>query len=143
MVCDAGKRRVLSCSYREADRNKPVSEPYEITAWLGFDFPGRGETHSKQKYQWYHFTGTDFNAANNKKAIYKLQGENKGWSETVDDEQGNADYMMFADLDYAHEEVVDDVKNWGEWITTNVKLKGFRLDAVQHFSESFTNDWVQ
>lgn len=49
---------------------------------------------------------------------------------------------MFADLDYSHPEVSDDVKNWGQWITKEVGLRGFRLDAVQHFSERFTREWV-
>ncbi|GME31698.1 hypothetical protein GTA08_BOTSDO11485 [Neofusicoccum parvum] len=125
------------------DRTKEVSEPYEIEGWLGFDFPGRGDTYSKQKYHWYHFTGTDYNAANEKKAIYKIQGDGKGWSSSVDKEQGNADYMMFADVDYSHDEVIDDVKNWGVWITKLLGLKGFRLDAVQHFSQRFTTEWTE
>jgi hypothetical protein len=61
-------------------------------------------------YTRYHFSGTDFNAANDRKAIYKILGDNKGWSSSVDSEQGNADYMMFADLDYSHPEVQADVK---------------------------------
>jgi alpha-amylase len=126
----------------ENDRTKDVGEPYEIEAWLGFTFPGRGEKYSKQKYHWYHFSGTDFNAANNKKAIYRILGDGKYWSQSVANEQGNADYMMFADLDYSHQEVIDDVKNWGAWIVQDVGLKGFRLDAVQHFSERFTNEWI-
>lgn len=32
-------------------RDKDVTEPYEIEAWLGFDFPGRGDTYSKMKWQ--------------------------------------------------------------------------------------------
>ncbi|KAF2683772.1 glycoside hydrolase family 13 protein [Lentithecium fluviatile CBS 122367] len=126
----------------ENDRTKEASEPYEIEGWLGFDFPGRGGKYSKMKYHWEHFSGTDYNQANEKKAIYKILGDNKDWSQSVTDEQGNADYMMFADIDYSHPEVQEDVKNWGPWITKEVGLKGFRLDAVQHFSERFTNDWV-
>jgi alpha-amylase len=137
------KEKVRAVEVDAIDRNRDTSEPYEIQAWLGFEFPGRGEKYSKQKYHWYHFSGTDYNAANGKKAIYKLQGEGKHWSESVDDEQGNADYMMFADLDYSHPEVQEDVKSWGEWIVHELKLKGFRLDAVQHFSERFTNEWVE
>ncbi|KAF2718737.1 glycoside hydrolase family 13 protein [Polychaeton citri CBS 116435] len=137
------KEKVQAVEVDENDRNRTVSDSYEIEAWLGFDFPGRGDKYSTQKYHWYHFSGTDYNAANEKKAIYKLQGENKGWSETVDDEQGNADYMMFADVDYSHPEVQEDVKKWGVWITKELGLKGFRLDAVQHFSERFTNEWVE
>lgn len=126
----------------ENDRTKEISEPYEIEGWLGFDFPGRRDKYSDLKYHWYHFSGTDWNQANEKKAIYKILGDNKGWSQSVANEQGNADYMMFADLDYSHPEVQGDVKNWGVWITKELGIKGFRLDAVQHFSERFTNEWV-
>ncbi|SMR46955.1 unnamed protein product [Zymoseptoria tritici ST99CH_3D1] len=127
----------------EHDRNTEVSDAYQISAWLGFDFPGRGEKYSKQKYHWYHFSGTDWDAANERKAIFKLKGEGKSWSESVDDEDGNADYMMFADVDYSHPEVQEDVKNWGPWVVKEAGLKGFRLDAVQHFSQRFTNEWVE
>ncbi|PSN74182.1 glucan 1,4-alpha-maltohexaosidase precursor [Corynespora cassiicola Philippines] len=126
----------------ENDRTKEVSDPYEIEGWLGFDFPGRGDKYSKMKWHWEHFSGTDWNQENEKKAIYKIMGDNKGWSQSVADEQGNADYMMFADVDYSHPEVCEDVKKWGAWITKELGLKGFRLDAVQHFSERFTNEWV-
>lgn len=137
------KEKVRACEVDPNDRTKTISEAYEIDAWLGFEFPGRGEKYSKQKYHWYHFSGTDFNAANQKKAIYKLQGDGKDWSQSVDDEDGNADYMMFADVDYSHPETQADVKNWGPWIVKELKLKGFRLDAVQHFSERFTSEWVE
>lgn len=40
------------------DRTKEISEPYEIKGWLGFDFPGRGDKYSSQKYHWYHFSGS-------------------------------------------------------------------------------------
>ncbi|KAI9838092.1 MAG: hypothetical protein M1819_006247 [Sarea resinae] len=124
------------------DRTKEISEPYEIDGWLGFDFPGRGDKYSSQKYHWDHFSGTDFNAENNKVSIYKILGDNKHWSDSVANEQGNADYMMFADLDYAHPEVQKDVIHWGEWIIKETRIKGFRLDAVQHYSEDFMNDFV-
>lgn len=120
-----------------------ITSPYEIDAWLGFDFPGRGDNYSTQKYHWYHFSGTDYNAANNKTAIYEIVGDNKNWSLSVDREKGNYDYLMFADLDYAHPEVQDDVKNWGTWIGKEVKIKGLRFDAVKHFSEDFLKEFVR
>jgi alpha-amylase len=141
----AGADRTEKCRVVEVDQNdrtKEVSDAYEIEGWLGFDFPGRGEQYSKMKYHWEHFSGTDWDQATEKKAIYKILGDNKGWSQSVDDEQGNADYMMFADIDYSHPEVQEDVKNWGVWITKEIGLKGFRLDAVQHFSSRFTNEWI-
>ncbi|KAH9869953.1 hypothetical protein J1614_006874 [Plenodomus biglobosus] len=141
----AGADKTEKCRVVEVDENdrtKETSDAFEIEGWLGFDFPGRGDTYSKQKYHWEHFSGTDWDQASERKAIFKILGDNKGWSQTVDDESGNADYMMFADIDYSHPEVIADVKNWGVWITKELGLKGFRLDAVQHFSERFTNEWI-
>lgn len=141
----AGADRTEKCRVVEVDgndRTKDITDAFEIEGWLGFDFPGRGEKYSAQKYHWEHFSGTDWDQAAERKAIFKILGDNKGWSQTVDDEGGNADYMMFADVDYSHPEVVADVKKWGIWITKELGLKGFRLDAVQHFSERFTNEWI-
>jgi len=136
------KEKVKVVEVDNDDRTKEISDVYEITGWLGFDFKPRGGKYSKQEYHWYHFTGTDYDAESGRKAIFKIKGDNKDWSEDVDTENGNADYMMFADLDYEHQEVIDDVKNWGKWVVEEVGLKGFRLDAVQHFSEKFTQEWI-
>ncbi|KAF2034015.1 thermostable alpha-amylase [Setomelanomma holmii] len=141
----AGADKTEKCRVVEVDnedRTKDVSDPYEIEAWLGFDFPGRGDKYSSMKYHWEHFSGTDWDQGNEKKGVFRILGDNKGWSSSVDNEGGNADYMMFADIDYSHPEVQADVKNWGVWITKELGLKGFRLDAVQHFSERFTNEWI-
>lgn len=113
-----------------------------MEAWLGFDFPGRGDKYSSQKYHWEHFSGTDYDAGNDKTGIYRILGDHKHWSNSVGDESGNADFLMFADVDYSHPEVIGDVIHWGEWVVREFKLKGFRFDACQHFSERFTNEFV-
>jgi alpha-amylase len=133
------------------DRTQTISDPYEIVAWLGFDFPGRGKQteelkYSNMRYHWYHFSGTDYNAANNKTSIYKILGnDSKDWAESgdVDGEKGNYDYLMFADLDYAHPEVKQDVLDWGVWLGNEISLKGIRFDAVKHFSEDFLREFCQ
>ena len=124
------------------DRTKDIGKPREIDAWLGFNFPGRGEKYSGQKWHWDHFSGTDYDAGNDKTGIYRILGENKYWSSSVGDESGNADFLMFADIDYSHPEVIKDVINWGLWVVKELKLKGFRFDACQHFSERFTNEFI-
>ena len=76
------------------DRRKEIEKPREIEAWTGFDFKGRGGKYSSMKYNWKHFTGTDYDAKTQTSAIYKFLGRNKnGWSKDVDNELGNYDYL--------------------------------------------------
>lgn len=124
------------------DRTKEIGKAHEIEAWLGFDFEERGDKYSTQKYHWEHFSGTDYDAGNDRTGIFRILGDHKHWSQSVDKEAGNADFLMFADVDYSHPEVISDVINWGEWVVKQFKLKGFRFDACQHFSERFTNEFV-
>ncbi|KEF54705.1 alpha-amylase [Exophiala aquamarina CBS 119918] len=141
----AGADNKEKCRVIEVDQNnrtEEIGEPKEIEAWLGFDFPGRGDKYSSQKYHWEHFSGTDYDAGNDKTGIYRILGDNKHWSNSVGDESGNADFLMFADVDYSHPEVIGDVIHWGEWVVREFKLRGFRFDACQHFSERFTNEFV-
>lgn len=49
---------------------------------------------------------------------------------------------MFADLDYEHPEVKQDVINWGKWLHKEIKLQGIRFDAIKHFSEDFLREFI-
>jgi len=53
------------------------------------------------------------------------------------------DYLMFSDVDFARSEVQQDVKNWGVWVAKELKLSGFRFDAVKHYSKRFLQDFIQ
>src|SRR3954468_6406314 len=90
---------IYSIQFSSSKRTNANLKPMK---WVGFDFPARADKYSAQKYHWYHFSGTDYNAQNNKNAIYKILGDpTKGWAKSgdVDGEKGNYDYLMFADLD--------------------------------------------
>ena len=50
---------------------------------------------------------------------------------------------MFADLDYTDDEVRQDVMSWGIWLTKELRLKGFRFDAIKHYSEQFLLDFIR
>lgn len=126
----------------EDDRNKDIGEPREIDAWLKFNFPGRNGKYSKMTWNWEHFSGTDYDAGNDKHGIFRILGENKYWSQSVGSNWGNADFLMFADIDYSHPEVIEDTVNWGIWVVKELNLKGFRLDACQHYSARFMNEWA-
>ncbi|KAI1456458.1 glucan 1,4-alpha-maltohexaosidase [Annulohypoxylon moriforme] len=139
------KEKCLAVEVDPDDRNKEVSDKYEIEAWVGFDFPGRGDKHSKTKYHWYHFSGVDFNARNEKTAIYKIMGDkSQGWAEDgdVDSEKGNYDFLMGSDLDYSHPEVEEDVLAWGKWLAEHIPLAGIRFDAIKHYSEDFLRKFI-
>ena len=125
------------------DRNKPVSDPYEIEGWTKFNFEGRNNKYSDFKWHWYHFNGTDFNNLNQKNAIYRIMGEGKSWDENVDDENGNYDYLMFANIDYDHPEVVDEMNKWGIWVADELDLDGFRLDAIKHINSNFIEGFLK
>lgn len=43
------KEKANACEVDNDDRTKEITDPYEIQAWLGFDFAGRGDKYSKQK----------------------------------------------------------------------------------------------
>ncbi|MCJ1474923.1 hypothetical protein MMC13_003583 [Lambiella insularis] len=133
--------RCIAVKVDPDDRTKDISQPDEIAAWIGFDFPGRGERYSSQKYHWYHFNGTDYNSLDNTSAIYRIAS--KKWSKFVDTENGNYDYLMFANLDHTHPEVKEDIKHWGEWLGKELKLKGLRLDAVKHYSDQFQLEFIE
>lgn len=54
----------------------------------------------------------------------------------------SSDYLMGSDLDYDHPEVEEDVLNWGKWLASQITLKGFRFDAIKHYSEDFLRKFI-
>ena len=86
------------------------------------------------EWHWYHFNGTDFDAKRNKRGIYLIQGDNKGWAhnDLVDNENGNFDYLMYANLDYRHPEVIENIYEWADWFVETTGVQGFRMDAIKH-----------
>lgn len=125
------------------NRELTVSEPFEIEGWTKFTYPGRQGSYSSFQWNSIHFTGTDFDQATGRKSIFRIIGENKYWSENVDDEFGNYDYLMYADVDYRHPEVVAETLRWGEWFINELQLDGMRLDAIKHINEEFIEQFVR
>jgi alpha-amylase len=140
-----------------ADRLRDISKPHDIEAWVGFDFPSRGNQYSSQKLNQAHFTAyvyctrdyvrssdnylsADWDHATHQNGIFRFA--HKRWARDVYPENGNADFLLLQDVDLAHPEVVTDTKNWGVWITRELGLRGFRLDAAKHMSARYMYDWV-
>ena len=127
------------------NRQEKRTDSYEIEGWTKFTFPGRGDKYSDFKWSWEHFTGTDFNNENGRKAIYMFKGFEKGWAEdeSVDNEHGNYDYLMYTDIDYSHPAVVEEIKKWADWYIKETGVDGFRLDAIKHMNDHFVQDLVE
>ncbi|KAK9720282.1 hypothetical protein K7432_004210 [Basidiobolus ranarum] len=127
----------------QENRENEISEPHDIVAWTKFTFPGRGDKHSDFKWNFNHFTGTDWDEENQKKGVYRIVGENKSWADSVDDEFGNYDYLMFANIDYSHPEVQEETKKWAVWVSKELQLSGFRIDAAKHIDGEFIYDLMK
>lgn len=94
------------------------------------------------KWHWYHFSGTDQVYETGKRAIYLIQGEGKKWSEGVDGENGNYDFLIFNDVDFDHPEVIEEMKRWGAWIAQTLDADGMRLDALKHIRNTFIGEFM-
>ena len=127
------------------DRTIVLTEPFTIKGWTKFTFDGRNGAYNDFHWHWYHFTGTDYDASRNKSGIYQIQGDNKGWAQDdlVDSENGNYDYLMYADIDFKHPEVIENLNQWATWFIETTGVQGFRLDAVKHIDSFFMKNFIQ
>lgn len=123
------------------DRRRRLVENKKILAWTGFRFPARRKKYSAFKWNAEHFTAVDWNQQTGTSAVYKLMG--RRWSEKVDGEYGNYDYLMGADVNFANPEVREELLRWGKWYFETAGLDGVRLDAVKHISYAFFVWWLK
>ena len=119
------------------DRTKDIEKPRNIKAWTGFSFPGRAGKYSEFNWNFNHFTGVDYDSKTGDTGIFRILGENKGWNWGVSHDNGNFDYLMFADIDHAHPDVKAELLSWMDWFIDELKLDGIRFDAVKHIDGSF------
>ncbi|KAK0666610.1 family 13 putative glycoside hydrolase [Cercophora samala] len=132
------KERVQARKVDPLDRNRELDggvEGREIESWTGFTFPGRGGRYSGREWDSSHFTGVDWDEERRERGVWKVGG--KEWCEDVDEEVGNYDFLMFADVDHRHPDVQQDIFDWVEWLPTQLKIGGLRLDAIKHYSFRF------
>lgn len=95
-----GKEKVEAEEVDPDNRLGKQSELKEIEVNIHFYFPGRNKKYSDFEWPWYHFTGINYYEKEDKEGIFKFRG--KYWDRQVDEENGNYDYLMGADLDLNH-----------------------------------------
>lgn len=122
------------------NRTEFTGEEEIIEAWTKFYFPGRKGQYSDFVWDWHAFTGI----SENPEDIYLILNEhaNGEWEEMLEDEQGNYDYLMGADIEFRNPAVCEELKKWGVWYMESTGIDGFRLDAVKHIRHQFYNDWL-
>ena len=120
------------------NRNEFIGEE-KIDAWTKFYFPGRKGKYSDFTWDWQSFTGISENHD-----IYLIPNEYSDgqWEEMIEDELGNYDYLMGADIEFRNPAVRKELRKWGKWYMKTMAIDGFRLDAVKHIHYSFFNDWL-
>ncbi|ANS76658.1 alpha-amylase [Paenibacillus yonginensis] len=124
------------------NRTEVISEPFEIEGWTKFTFPGRKGKYSPFTWNFEHFNGTDFDQSRKRQGIFRILGENKDWNQNVVHEFGNYDYLMFANIDYNHPVVREEMIQWGEWLLDTTGCGGLRLDAIKHINHNFIREFA-
>lgn len=126
----------------EYNRHHALGPAQRIRSWTGFNFPGRGDIHSKMKWNWNHFDSVDCNSLNSGyPAVWQVK--DKPLEADVDGERGNYDFLMGCDLDLDHPDVRNELKFWGEWTLEQTGATGFRLDAIKHINSNFFVEWIK
>ena len=121
-------------------RDSATGSAREIGAWTSFTFSGRDGKYSQFEWNATCFDGVDYDNNTGDCNVFRFSGHYWDWE--VDGDNGNYDYLMYADVDFDKDYVVEELKRWGEWYVNFANLDGFRLDAVKHIKFSFFTDWL-
>jgi len=121
------------------DRNKIISQPYQVEAYTKFIFPGRKGTYSNYIWDWHSFSGISVD-----KTIDLILNEytDGKWEKVEGTEHGNYDYLMGSDIEFRNPYVREELKKWGAWYTEITGIDGYRLDALKHINPDFYLEWL-
>ncbi|MDR3711896.1 MAG: alpha-amylase [Puia sp.] len=137
------KERIRVRRVDPENRKEFTSEPFEIDAFTKFTFPGRNGKYSRFIWDFRCFSGIDYADDLKESGIFKILNEyGETWEDLIDDEKGNFDYLMFADIDFRNPAVREECKKWGEWYLKETGVDGFRMDAIKHIPPGFVSEWV-
>lgn len=135
-----GYEMVEAREVNPSNREQVISGEEKIEVATKYTFPARHGKYSTFTWNWDDFDGIDYDAKSRRHADFLF--ENKTWNEGVDDENGNYDYLMGANLDFSVPEVREECLNWAKWYLNMTHVDGFRLDAVKHISSEFYSWWI-
>ncbi|WP_017800051.1 alpha-amylase [Winslowiella toletana] len=126
------------------NREEIDAEVVTAEAWTRFTFPVRNGQYSKFIWDYKCFSGVDHIENPDENGVFKIVNDytGDGWNDQVDDELGNFDYLMGANIDFRNRAVTEELKYWARWVMNEVHCTGFRLDAVKHIPAWFYKQWI-
>ncbi|KOC88764.1 alpha-amylase [Winslowiella iniecta] len=126
------------------NREEIDEEVIDAEAWTRFTFPVRAGKYSQFVWDYKCFSGVDHIENPDENGVFKIVNDytGEGWNEQVDDELGNFDYLMGANIDFRNHAVTEELKYWARWVMNEVPCTGFRLDAVKHIPAWFYKEWI-
>ncbi len=133
-------QRVLATEMAGDNRNYAMDIPRPITAWTRYTFPGRAGKYDDFTWDYHCFKAVDYDVMHERSGVFLLDG--KHWDADVDQENGNFDYLMGADVDLDDPRVYEQLVKWGAWYLNETGVDGVRLDAIKHMSRSFYLRWL-
>lgn len=136
-----GLNLVIADEVNPENRMEVLSTDNEIVAYTLFTFPARHDKYSSFHWDWSCFDGVDYDEITKESKQYLFN--DKSWARHVDDQFGNFDYLMGANLDFSNPKVVKECTDWAKWYLDTVHNDGFRLDAVKHIEARFYRDWIK
>lgn len=138
------KERVHVYKADADNRNAIADQGIDALAYTRFTFPGRGGAYSQFIWDYKCFSGIDYIEEPQETGIFKIANDygDSGWNDQVDDEKGNFDYLMGANVELRNPAVVEELKYWARWLMATLPCDGFRLDAAKHIPAWFFKEWV-
>ena len=126
------------------NRNEIEEEAFDAKAYTRFTFPGRQGKYSRFLWDAKCFSGVDHIEDPDENGVFRLVNDygDGEWNGEVDEELGNFDYLMGADIEFRNKAVYEELKYWGRWLAEQLPVDGFRLDAAKHIPAWFFRDWV-
>ncbi|MFC0141011.1 alpha-amylase [Erwinia mallotivora] len=126
------------------NREEIYPEVMEAEAWTRFTFPVREGKYSQFVWDFKCFSGVDHIENPDENGVFKIVNDytGEGWNDQVDDELGNFDYLMGANIDFRNHAVTEELKYWARWMMEQLPCTGFRLDAVKHIPAWFYKEWI-
>lgn len=128
------------------NREEIEEETIEAEAWTRFTFPARASQYSAFIWDYTCFSGVDHIENPDENGVFKIVNDytGEGWNDQVDDELGNFDYLMGANIDFRNHAVTEELKYWSRWVREQLPATtGFRLDAVKHIPAWFYKEWIE